>query len=85
MNRDTSQDTREAGASRDRSSAPRRARTSPPQFLREVRAELRKVAWPSWREVVNYSVVVLVVTLFLTLMVWALDWTIRNATVNFFG
>ncbi|MGH3665310.1 MAG: preprotein translocase subunit SecE, partial [Egibacteraceae bacterium] len=41
-------------------SAKKRERTSPGQFLREVRAELRKVAWPSRRELLSYSLVVLV-------------------------
>lgn len=86
MNREAKPDTTATERSgRGRTSEPRSSRTSPAEFLREVRSELRKVAWPSWREVVNYSVVVLVVTLFLTLFVWALDWTIRNATVNLFG
>ena len=43
---------------------PRRARqekrTGPRQFVREVRAELRKVAWPTRAEVINYSIIVLV-------------------------
>ena len=34
-------------------------RTVLPQFLREVRAELRKVAWPSRTEVRSYSILVL--------------------------
>ncbi len=35
-------------------------RTSPVEFLREVRGELRKVAWPTRSEVVNYSIIVLI-------------------------
>jgi preprotein translocase subunit SecE len=33
-------------------------RTSPVQFAREIRDELRQVAWPSRAEMVNYSMVV---------------------------
>lgn len=62
-----------------------RKRTSPGQFLKEVRSELRKVAWPSRREVGAYTVVVLVVTTVLTTIVFAMDWVIRNATLNIFG
>ena len=43
-------------------------RTSPPQFLREVRSELKKVNWPGRGEVVNYTIVELVTTLVLTLL-----------------
>ena len=62
-----------------------RARTSPPQYLREVRSELRKVNWPDRSEVTNYTVVVLVVTAVLTLIVWGLDWIMSNAILNIFG
>ncbi len=62
-----------------------RKRTSPGQFLKETRSELRKVAWPSRKEVGGYTVVVLVVTTVLTLIVFAMDWVIREATLNIFG
>src|SRR5712691_1879594 len=43
---------------------PKKQRTPPKQFLREVRGELKKVAWPSRGEVTTYTVVVLVSTVF---------------------
>lgn len=60
-----------------------RQRTPPPQFLREVRSELRKVAWPSRREVAVYTVTVLVVTAVLTLIVWGMDYVLRQAATQF--
>jgi preprotein translocase subunit SecE len=60
-------------------------RTSPAQFLREVKGELKKVAWPSRKEVLSYSVVVLVLTLVLVGIVWAMDWVIREAVFNTLG
>lgn len=62
-----------------------RDRTSPRQYLREVRGELKKVAWPNRAEVVNYTVVVLVVTIVLTALTWALDWVVSNAVINLFS
>ena len=53
--------------------APERERTSPPQFLREVRTELRRVAWPSRQEVAQYSLIVLVVTLVIGGFIFGLD------------
>ena len=52
---------RRASAGRRRRRARRRRRSAPPprQFLKEVRAELRKVAWPTRPEVINYSIIVL--------------------------
>jgi preprotein translocase subunit SecE len=48
-------------------------RVGPIQFIREVRGELRKVAWPSRAEVINYSIVVLVAVILLTTLIFFLD------------
>ena len=55
--------------------APRQGgpRTGARQFLREVRGELRKVAWPSRGEVVNYSSVVLATLIVLIFLILVLD------------
>jgi preprotein translocase subunit SecE len=50
------------------------ARTSPTEFVREVRGELRKVAWPTKQEVKTYSIVVLITVAIFTLLVFGLDW-----------
>jgi preprotein translocase subunit SecE len=50
-------------------------RTSPAEFIREVRGELRKVAWPTKQEVKVYSIVVLITVIIFTLLVFGLDWT----------
>jgi preprotein translocase subunit SecE len=51
----------------------RRQRTGARQFLKEVRQELGKVNWPTRRELVSYSIVVLVTVTVLTAFVFALD------------
>jgi preprotein translocase subunit SecE len=48
-------------------------RTSPVTYLREVREEMRKVAWPTWPEVRKYSIVVLVTVVIFTSIVGGLD------------
>jgi len=48
-------------------------KTTIPQYVREVRAEMRKVAWPSWAEVRKYSIVVLVTVIIFTSIVGGLD------------
>ncbi len=63
---------------------PTRDRTSPAQFLREVRSELKKVAWPNRSEVTSYTLVVLTTTVILTAFVFGLDWVFRNALFNVF-
>jgi len=63
---------------------PKEERTTPPQFLREVRGELRKVAWPTRSEVVNYSIIVLVALVALTAYVAALDYGFGDAILKLF-
>jgi preprotein translocase subunit SecE len=65
--------------------SPSSGRTAPGQFLREVRSELRKVAWPNRSEVTSYTIVVLVTTLVLVAIVWGMDYVIREAVINTLG
>jgi preprotein translocase subunit SecE len=63
---------------------PSEGRTSPRQFLREVRAELRKVAWPSRSEVINYSIIVFVTVVILTAFIAGLDFVFGDAILRLF-
>ena len=56
-----------------RAAAPAKERTSPAQFIKEVRGELRKVAWPTKAEVINYSTIVLVTLVILVALIFVLD------------
>jgi preprotein translocase subunit SecE len=56
------------------SRGPKEQRTSPPQFTREVRGELRKVAWPTRHEVVRFSIIVLITIVVMTTMIALLDY-----------
>ncbi len=55
--------------------APPVARKRPParQYLREVRAELSRVVWPTRRELVSYAGIVLLTLVVLTAIVFGLD------------
>jgi preprotein translocase subunit SecE len=59
-------------------------RTTPAQFLREVRAELRKVAWPSRSEVINYSIIVLFTVVILTAFIAGLDFAFGEAILKLY-
>ncbi|CAN5344888.1 hypothetical protein BH23ACT7_BH23ACT7_08490 [soil metagenome] len=65
--------------------APRRERTGPRQFLREVRGELRRVAWPSRKEVASYSVVVLVTVTLMMAYIAGLDTVFGRFVFWIFG
>ena len=61
-----------------------RERTSAGQFLREVRTELRKVAWPTRDETVNYSIVVLATLVFMGALIYGLDWLFSTFILELF-
>jgi preprotein translocase subunit SecE len=49
------------------------ARVNPGTFLRQVRAETGKVAWPSRRETVTTAIMVLIMTSLLGLFFFGID------------
>ncbi len=51
----------------------RRERTGVRQFLKEVRQELKKVIWPTRKELVTYTIVVLCSVIVVTSFVFGLD------------
>jgi preprotein translocase subunit SecE len=81
----------EQQGTQDESARPRREepvhreRTAPAEYVREVRGELRKVAWPNRQEVANYTVVVLVATAFLMGLVFVMDFVFGRVVFAIFG
>ena len=79
------QDRVEAMRQRRQVAVERKARTRPSEFFRQVRAELKKVAWPSRQELVSYTVVVLVAVVVLTSLVFGLDFFFSKVVLRVFG
>ncbi|MGH3598914.1 MAG: preprotein translocase subunit SecE [Pseudonocardiaceae bacterium] len=73
--------TRARGATETRAAPPARLM----RFLREVVSELRKVIWPSRRELVVYTAVVLVFVSFMVAFVALLDMGLGRAVLTVFG
>jgi preprotein translocase subunit SecE len=71
------------GAGRDGRSAGG-PRVSPARFLREVRNELRQVAWPTRSELVNYTTVVLTVLVVMILLIFLLNYGFGKAVLYLF-
>lgn len=67
------------------STSSKKERTSPGQFAREVRGELRRVQWPSRKEVTSYSIVVLVSVALITTYVFAVDQAFGAFVLRIFG
>jgi len=55
------------------------------RYLREVVAELRKVIWPTRRQLVTYTVVVLGFVSFMVALVALLDWLFGQGVLFLFG
>jgi len=54
--------------------AAQRSRVKPREFLHEVTVELRKVAWPTRAETINYSTVVLLTLIVVIVLIFFLDY-----------
>ena len=63
---------------------PHRERTTAKEFVREVRGELKKVAWPTKAEVVTSTVVVLMAVIFMTLLIFGLDLAFSKGVLSLF-
>ncbi|GAA5146654.1 hypothetical protein GCM10023321_06430 [Pseudonocardia eucalypti] len=55
------------------------------RYLREVVAELRKVIWPTRKDLVTYTLVVLVFVSFMVALVAGLDFAFGKAVFAVFG
>ena len=55
------------------------------RFIREVVAELRKVNWPSRKELLTYTTVVVFFVVIMMLIVGGLDWSFAWLVTHVFG
>jgi preprotein translocase subunit SecE len=60
-------------------------RTTPAQFVREVRDELRKVVWPTRTELITYTTSALVFILIMVGIVVGLDYGFTKLVIALFG
>ncbi len=51
-------------------------------FLREVRAEVRKVTWPTWEELKKATTVIIIFVLLLGLLIGLMDSTLQFVFVT---
>ncbi|MGH2755485.1 MAG: preprotein translocase subunit SecE [Actinomycetota bacterium] len=65
--------------------ATKKERTKPRQFIKEVIAELRKVAWPTRPEVIAYSIVVIVSVVVIASLIFGMDYVFTKAILALFG
>jgi preprotein translocase subunit SecE len=63
----------------------KKERTKPRVFVREVVAEMKKVAWPSRTEVFAYSIVVLISVVIVAAIIFGMDFVFTKAVLSLFG
>ncbi|SDQ82570.1 preprotein translocase subunit SecE [Thermostaphylospora chromogena] len=76
------------GEAADKPSKPgkeKKKRTSPALFYRQIVAELRKVIWPTRKDLVTYTTVVLVFVLIMVAFVSGLDFLFTEGVLAVFG
>jgi len=78
-------DTRSEAADRPSEKKKAKKRTSPALFYRQVVAELRKVVWPSRRDLATFTAVVLVFVVIMVAIVFGLDALFTQGVVAVFG
>ena len=61
------------------------ARTSPFEFIQQVRTEVAKVTWPTRRETVITTVMVLAMSIAVALFFLAADWVLSNVVTLILG
>ena len=96
MNRETKRLMRRQGqmeadgtpSTRSRTQSPvaprRRQRSTPAQFVREVRDELRQVAWPNRSEMINYTAVVATTLVLMVTLIFLLNLGFGKAVLYMF-
>jgi preprotein translocase subunit SecE len=55
------------------------------RFLREVVAELRKVIWPTRKQMITYTTVVLLFVAFMVAIIWGMDIGLQKGVLWLFG
>jgi preprotein translocase subunit SecE len=63
----------------------RMARTSPFEFIQQVRTEVAKVTWPTRRETVVTTAMVLAMSIAVALFFLAADWVLSNVVTLILG
>ncbi len=79
MNRQTKrmmakQDQKRPDARRQQPAPAAREKTGPREYFSEVKGEMRKVAWPTRKEVINSTIVVLIAIIVVTSLIFGFDY-----------
>ena len=54
-------------------------------YVREVRAEIRKVSWPPWEELRRTTVVIIVFVIAIGIIIGLMDWLASKLLIDLLG
>ena len=54
------------------------AKVGPVKYVGQVRQEARKVVWPTWRETVTTTVLVMIMVILMGAFFFVVDWALAN-------
>jgi preprotein translocase subunit SecE len=72
------------GGGRRPPAGPQTERTGPRTYLREVQAEMKRVAWPPRQEIVNSTIIVVIGVVVMAGIIFLFDWLAGGAVNRIF-
>jgi preprotein translocase subunit SecE len=54
-------------------------------FLRNVRAEMRKVTWPTWDDLRRSTIVITIIVIVIGIIIGLMDWIFSKILIDLFG
>jgi len=53
-------------------------KVSPVKYVGQVRQEARKVVWPTWRETLTTTILVMIMVILMGIFFFIVDWALAN-------
>jgi preprotein translocase subunit SecE len=72
------------GGGRRPPAGPQTERTTPRSYLREVQAEMKRVAWPPRQEIINSTIIVVIGVVVMAGIIFLFDWFAGGAVNRIF-
>jgi len=54
-------------------------------YLKEVRAEVRKVTWPTWDDLRRTTLIIIVFVIVIGIIIGIMDWVSSKVLIDFLG
>lgn len=55
------------------------------KYLLEIRSELKRVVWPTWKQVVSNTITVLIICLIFGIIIWVADFLFKFIAQLIYG